>query len=321
MFTWLQSIADLIVFRWFGLGHDSRLGSAANFFIFDSVKIVILLSVIIFAITYVRTYFPPERTRRILAAKKGRTFTGHVMAALLGIITPFCSCSAVPLFIGFVEAGIPLGVTFSYLIAAPMVNEVALGMLYALFGWKIALLYIASGEIIAIAAGMILGRLRLERLVEGYVFETKLGEGLEAKRMSQVQRLRDSWSFTLEILRKVWIYVLIGIGIGGVMHGWIPANALGHIAGRDNPFAVLIAVLIGIPLYSNAAGVIPLVSELTRAGVAMGTALAFMMAVTALSLPEMILLRRVLKPRLLAIFITIVGLGIIFTGYMFNWII
>jgi uncharacterized protein len=321
MFTWLQRLADAIIYRGIGLDTGSHWASALNFFLFDTVKIFILLSIIIFAITYLRTYFPPERTRRILAAKKGRTFTGHILAALLGIVTPFCSCSAVPLFIGFVEAGIPLGVTFSYLVAAPMVNEVALGMLYALFGWRVALIYIASGEIIAIVSGMIIGRLKLERYVEDYVYKMQVGTGGEVTVPTQKERIWESLQFVGEILRKVWLYVIIGIAIGGAMHGWIPANALGHIAGRDNPFAVLIAVLIGIPLYSNAAGVIPLVSELTRAGVAMGTALAFMMSVTALSLPEMILLRRVLKPRLLMVFVGIVGLGIVGIGYCFNWIL
>ncbi len=320
MFGWMQWLADVIVFRWLGLAQGSHWAAALNFFLFDTVKILILLTLIIFAITYVRSYFPPERTRRLLAARKGRTLVGHVLAALLGIITPFCSCSAVPLFIGFVEAGIPLGVTFSYLIAAPMVNEVALGMLYALFGWKISLLYIVSGEVIAIVSGLLIGRLRLERYVEPYVYEVKVGAGVET-RPGQGERLREAWEFTRGILRKVWLFVLGGIAIGGVMHGWIPADALAHIAGRGNPLAVPMAVVIGIPLYANAAGIIPLVSELTRAGVALGTALAFMMAVTALSVPEMILLRRVLRPRLLAVFIGIVGAGILFTGYLFNWVL
>jgi uncharacterized protein len=290
-----------------------------QFFLFDTVKIFLLLAVIIIIITYIRSYFPPERTKAILAKHKGSTFIGHILAALLGIVTPFCSCSAVPLFIGFVEAGIPLGVTFSYLIAAPMVNEVALVLLYGLFGWKIALLYILSGEIIAIFAGILLGRLKLEKYIEESVFEMKVGASCDCT-PKQTERLRDSWYFTADLIKKIWLYVMIGIGIGGIMHGWVPANALAQYAGKDNPFAVLVAVLIGIPLYSNAAGVIPLVSELTRAGVAMGTALAFMMAVTALSLPEAILLRKVLKPKLLAIFMGIVGLGIVFTGYLFNWI-
>ena len=321
MFTPVQIFADWLIYNAFGIVKDSKLGSALNFFVFDSIKIFILLLIIIYAITFIRSFFPPEKTRKILAKNKGSAFIGHVLAALLGIVTPFCSCSAVPLFIGFVEAGVPLGVTFSYLIAAPMVNEVALGMLYGLFGWKIALIYVASGEIIAIVSGMILGNMKLERYVEGYVYEIKVNADLDLPEPTIKERLIDSWNFTRDLIKKIWIYVIIGIAIGGVMHGWIPAGALAKYAGKDNPFAVFVAVVIGIPLYSNAAGVIPLVSELTRAGVATGTALSFMMAVTALSLPEMILLRRVLKPKLLAIFISIVGLGIVFTGYMFNFII
>ena len=321
MFTPVQIFADWLIYNVFGIVKDSKLGSALNFFVFDSIKIFILLLIIIYAITFIRSFFPPEKTRKILAKNKGSTFIGHVLAALLGIVTPFCSCSAVPLFIGFVEAGVPLGVTFSYLIAAPMVNEVALVMLYGLFGWKIALIYVASGEIIAIVSGMILGKMKLEKYVEGYVYEIKVNADLDLPEPTMNERLIDSWNFTRDLIKKIWIYVIIGIAIGGIMHGWIPAGALAKYAGKDNPFAVFVAVVIGIPLYSNAAGVIPLVSELTRAGVATGTALSFMMAVTALSLPEMILLRRVLKPKLLAIFISIVGLGIVFTGYMFNFII
>ncbi|MDD3235032.1 MAG: permease [Candidatus Cloacimonetes bacterium] len=319
MFTWWDNITKWLVYTVMGFAQSSPWASALQFFLFDTVKIFILLGVIIFAITYLRSYFPPEKTKTMLAKRKGSTFIGHILAALLGIVTPFCSCSAVPLFIGFVEAGIPLGITFTYLIAAPMVNEVALGMLWLLFGWKIALVYIISGEVIAIVSGIILGRMKLERHVEEAVFNMKVGVNCECA-PKQSDRVCDAWTFTLDLIKKIWIYVAIGIGIGGLMHGWVPANALAQYAGKDNPFAVFIAVLIGIPLYSNAAGVIPLVSELTRAGVAMGTALAFMMAVTALSLPEAILLRKVLKPRLLAIFIGIVGLGIVFTGYLFNLI-
>lgn len=321
MFTPVQIFADWLIYSVFGIEKDSNLGSALNFFVFDSIKIFILLLLIIYAITFIRSFFPPEKTREILAKNKGSTFVGHVLAAILGIVTPFCSCSAVPLFIGFVEAGVPLGVTFSYLIAAPMVNEVALGMLYGMFGFKIALIYVASGEIIAIVSGIILGKMKLEKYVEGYVYKIKANVDLELPEPSMKERLIDSWHFTRDLIKKIWIYVIIGIAIGGIMHGWIPAGALAQYAGKDNPFAVFVAVAIGVPLYSNAAGVIPLVSELTRAGVATGTALAFMMAVTALSLPEMILLRKVLMPKLLAIFIFIVAIGIVFTGYMFNFII
>lgn len=321
MFTPIQLFANWLIYDLFGIAEDSNLGSALNFFIFDSIKIFILLLLIIYAITFIRSFFPPEKTRKILAKNKGSAFLSHILAALLGIVTPFCSCSAVPLFIGFVEAGVPLGVTFSYLIAAPMVNEVALGLLYGLFGWKIALIYVVSGEIIAIVGGMVLGKMKLEKYVESYVYEISVTADIDVPSPSCKERLKDSWDFTKDLIKKIWIYVIIGIAIGGVMHGWIPTGALATYAGKNNPFAVLVGVLFGIPLYSNAAGVIPLVSELTRAGVAMGTALSFMMAVTALSLPEMILLRRVLKPKLLGKFIFVVGLGIVFTGYLFNLII
>lgn len=320
VFEVVQAAADWLVSTVLGLSPTSQAGSALNFFIYDTVKIFILLLVIIYGITFLRSFFTPEKTRAWLARRKGSTFVGNILAALLGIVTPFCSCSAVPLFIGFVEAGIPLGVTFSFLIAAPMVNEVALGLLWGLFGWQIALIYIAAGEIIAIVAGIVIGRLGLERYVEEYVYQIRVGSlGATGAAPTLPERLKEAWAGSVDIIRRIWIYVVIGIAIGALMHGWVPAGALAAYASKDNPFAVIIAVLIGIPLYSNAAGVIPLVSELTRAGVAMGTALAFMMAVTALSIPEMILLRKVLKPQLLAVFIGVVGSGIIFVGYLFNW--
>ena len=321
VFEFVQTAADWIVYSLLEFSPESQAGSALNFFIYDTVKIFILLLVIVYVVTFLRSFFSPEKTRAWLAERKGSTFIGHILAALLGIITPFCSCSAVPLFIGFVEAGIPLGVTFTYLIAAPMVNEVALVMLYGLFGWQIAAIYIISGEVIAIVAGLIIGKLKLERFVEDYVYQVKVKDRqVSMHNTTYTERLQESWLDTIAIIKKIWLFVVIGIGIGALMHGWIPAGALAEYAGKDNPFAVIVAVIIGIPLYSNAAGVIPLVSELTRAGVGMGTALAFMMAVTALSIPEMILLRKVLKPRLLAVFITVVGGGIICTGYLFNWL-
>lgn len=270
----------------------------------------------LFAATFLR-----KKQKKILSHTKGNQVVGHVLAALLGIVTPFCSCSAVPLFIGFVEAGIPLGVTFSFLIAAPMVNEIAVGLLYGLFGWKIMLIYILSGEIIAVIGGMIIGRMKMEKFVEAYVYEMQNIPSMEIVEPCMKDRLYDAWIFTRDLIKRIWIYVLIGIAIGGFIHGWIPAGTLAQYAGKDNPFAVPIAVFIGIPLYSNAAGVIPLVSELTRTGVSMGTALSFMMAVTALSLPEAILLKQVLKPRLLVIFFGVVGIGIIFTGYLFNFLL
>lgn len=321
MFLPVQKLADWIVYDLLNLEPTTKLGGAINFFIFDSIKIFILLILIMLVVSFIKGFFAPEKTRKILAKNKKGTFIGHILAAMLGIVTPFCSCSAVPLFIGFVEAGIPLGVTFSYLIAAPMVNEVALGLLFGMFGWKVALIYVFTGELIAIISGLIIGKLKLERFVESYVYDMQVNQSYDGNKIRIKERISDSIQQTFGLIKKVWPYVIIGIAIGGFIHGWIPQGALASFAGKNNPFAVIIAVIFGIPLYSNAAGVIPLVSELTRAGVSIGTALAFMMSVTALSLPEMILLKKVLKPKLLAIFISIVGISIIFTGYLFNIIL
>jgi len=316
----IKVFADFVVYTLIRLDPKTRLGESINFFVYDTIKIFLMLAVIIFIVSIIRSFFPPERTKKLLGEGKKRGIFGNILAALLGIVTPFCSCSAVPVFIGFVESGIPLGVTFSFLISSPMVNEIALVMLWGLFGWPIALLYIVTGVFIAIIAGIIIGKLKLEKYVEEYVYTIKMGDVLIEK-PTWKRRAIDAKDYVIEILKKIWIYVVIGIGIGAVMHGWVPAGFLTKYAGRDNPFAVIVAVLLGIPLYSNAAGVIPIVKELTRAGMAMGTALAFMMAVTALSLPEMIILRKVLKPRLLAIFIGIMAVTIIFIGYMFNIIL
>jgi uncharacterized protein len=291
--------------------------AALRFFFYDTMKIFILLAVIVFAISFLRSFFPPERAKRFLGEGKARGFLGNVLAALLGIVTPFCSCSAVPLFIGFVEARIPLGVTFSFLISSPMVNEVALVMLWGMFGWRIALLYVATGVTAAIVAGLAIGRLRMESYVEDYVYAIK-GARIDAASPSLGDRLSDALRYVGQILGKIWPYVLVGIGIGAAMHGWAPTGLLAKYAGPGNPLEVPIAVGIGVPLYSNAAGVIPIVKELTRLGMQMGTALAFMMAVTALSLPEMILLRKVLKPRLLAAFVGIMTVAIVAIGYIFN---
>ncbi|ADQ05701.1 permease [Caldicellulosiruptor owensensis OL] len=322
MFLPVQKFADFLTYSIFKIPQGSKLSSAVNFFIFDTIKIFILLFVIVFIITFIRTFFSPEKTRDILSHRKQNIYIAHILAALLGIVTPFCSCSAVPLFIGFVEAGIPLGVTFSYLIAAPMVNEVALGLLYANFGLKIAIIYVFSGEIIAIVSGILIGKLNLERYVEDYVFKIKVANvQYQEEKKTLKKRMSETLEFTVQLIKKVWIFVVVGIGIGAFLHGYIPTGALAKIAGKNNPFAVIFATVLGIPLYSNAAGIIPLVSEFKRLGVSMGTSLSFMMSVTALSLPEMILLRRVLKPRLLAIFAAIVGCGIIITGYLFNLIL
>ena len=315
----IQIFVNWLVYSVFNLQQGSILGGAINFFIYDTIKIFILLAVIIFVVSYIRTYLAPERVKKLLS-KKFEIF-GNMTASTIGIFTPFCSCSAVPLFIGFVESGVPLGVTFSYLIAAPLINEVAAALLWGLFGWKIALLYIASGWIISVVAGFILGKMHLEKYVEDYVYKIKVKNNLKLEKKTQKQRAKEAYEEVKSIIKKVFPYVLIGIAIGAFIHGYAPENLLTSIAGKGNWFAVPIAVLIGVPLYSNAAGVIPIVSSLIEKGLPLGTALAFMMAVVALSLPEIIILRKVLKTKLLIIYVAIVTAGIIFTGYLFNWIL
>jgi uncharacterized membrane protein YraQ (UPF0718 family) len=316
----LKDFAQYLVYSVFGLAEGNRLSEALEFFIYDSIKIFLLLSVIIFAVSVIRSYFPPERTKRILSHK--RQFIGNILAALLGIVTPFCSCSAVPLFIGFVEAGVPLGVTFSFLISSPMVNEVAVVLLWGLFGWKIALIYMGTGLFVAVIAGMIIGKFKLEKWVEEYVYKVRsLGIAAEHAKQTFKDRLLYARANTREILQKVWLYVVIAIGIGGFIHGYVPQDFLVRYAGPQNPFGVPIAVALGVPLYSNAAGVIPIVYALMEKGMSMGTVLAFMMAVTALSLPEMIILRKVLKIRLLAVFVAIMTVTIVGVGYLFNAIL
>ncbi len=316
----LKGFSHYVVYALFGLEQGTRLADALNFFIYDTIKILILLSIIIFVVSIIRSYFPPERTKRILSHKK--EFIGNILAALLGVVTPFCSCSAVPLFIGFVEAGVPLGVTFSFLISSPMVNEVALVLLWGLFGWKIAVIYMAAGLLVAIVAGMVIGRLKLEKWVEEYVYKIhSLGAAQEIAKQTFKERLVSARWSTADILKRVWLYVIIAIGIGGFIHGYVPEDFLVRYAGPQNPFGVPVAVALGVPLYSNAAGVIPIVYALMEKGMSMGTVLAFMMAVTALSLPEMIILRKVLKIQLLGVFIGIMTVTIIGVGYLFNAIL
>ncbi len=316
----VKGFSDYIVYSIFGMARGPRLSDALDFFIYDTIKIFFLLSVIIFAVSVIRSYFPPERTKHILSHK--REFMGNFLAALLGIVTPFCSCSAVPLFIGFVEAGVPLGVTFSFLISSPMVNEVAVVLLWGLFGWKIAVIYMSAGLSVAIIAGLIIGKLRLEKWVEEYVYKIQsLGTAVNTTKQTFKDKLVYARVYTKEILQKVWLYVIIAIGIGGFIHGYAPDDFLARYAGNGNPFAVPVAVAIGVPLYSNAAGVIPIVYALMEKGMSMGTVLAFMMAVTALSLPEMIILRKVLKIKLLAVFVAIMMVTIIGIGYLFNGIL
>jgi hypothetical protein len=311
--VWNRLLFDVI-----GLDPTSRLGETIRFFVFDTTKILLLLTGIIFVVTILRSFMSVERTQALLGGR--REGLANVAAAGLGVATPFCSCSAVPAFIGFVAAGVPIGVTLSFLIASPLVNEVAVVLLYGLFGWKIALLYVTAGLTIAIVAGFVLGRMRAERWVEPFVLETPaaataVGSVLRPTWRMRIEMGRDE---VVKIVRKVLPFLLVGIGIGAVIHGWLPEDFFARYAGPGNPFAVPLAVLLGIPLYSNAAGVLPMIEALYAKGLGMGTLLAFMMAVVALSLPEMILLRRVLKPRLIAAFIGVVAVGILLVGYLFN---
>lgn len=318
MQDYLQVFADWLTYTILGLLQGTPLASSVNFFIYDSIKVTLMLAVIVFAVGIVRTYITPQKVKKWVAGRSEGV--GNVVAALLGIPTPFCSCSAVPLFIGFVESGVPLGITFSFLIASPLINEVAAAMLFAMFGWQIALIYIVSGLIIAIVAGIIIGRLHLEGEVEEFVWKCKMYEQAD-KVMTSRERLIFAKNESRDITLKVLPYIMLGIAIGAVIHGYAPADFLVNIAGPDNPFAVPIAVLIGIPLYSNAAGMIPIMEVLTSKGMAMGTALAFMMAVIGLSLPEMIILRKVIKIKLLLVFAGILFVAFTLTGYLFNAIL
>jgi len=313
-----EHLWDWVLYDGLGLDPAARATETIHFFVYDTIKITLLLVLIIFAVTFLRSYMSVERTRAMLGGR--REGVGNVMAAGLGVVTPFCSCSAVPAFIGFVAAGVPIGVTLSFLIASPMVNEIAIGMLLTLFGVKITALYVSTGLVIAIVAGWILGRMGVEKWVEPFVFETKLrGKAIDpAAGLTFDDRVAMGIEEVGTILRKIWPYLLVGIGLGAVIHGWVPTEFFTTYAGPGSTFGVLVAVGIGIPLYSNAAGIMPLVQALYEKGLPMGTLLAFMMAVVALSLPEMILLRRVLKPQLLAAYVGVVATGIVAVGYLFN---
>jgi uncharacterized protein len=324
--AWVLLYLNLRAFsRWFtyvllGLREGRHLSSAAEFFVFEAPKVLLLLAVVVFGVGIVRSFFTPEHTRRLLAGR--REAIGNGLASLLGVVTPFCSCSAVPLFIGFVTSGVPLGVTFSFLIAAPMINEVALVLLFGLFGWKVAALYAGTGLLIAFSAGWVIGRLHLERWVEPWVLElTKVnGEAAEAEeaRLTWKDRLRFGRDAVKDIVGRVWPFVLGGIAVGAAIHGYVPQNFMASIMGKSAWWAVPVAVLFGIPMYSNAAGIIPVVQALLGKGAALGTVLAFMMSVIGLSFPEMVILRKVLKVPLLIVFASVVGLGIMIVGYVFN---
>jgi uncharacterized membrane protein YraQ (UPF0718 family) len=311
-------LADWIAFDLLGLETGTQLGDAVAFFLYDVPKVLLLLLGIVTVITFIRSYFPPERMRAALAGHG--TLPATVGAAGFGVVTPFCSCSAVPLFIGFVEAGIPMGVTFAFLISSPMVNEVALVLLWGLFGPGVALLYMAAGLAVAIVGGLVLGHLGVERWVEPWVLEVRTGGGATsiALHLTVEQRLRDAWAYTKDLVWKVLPFVLVGIGIGAFIHGFVPTDLVVQVGGSDNPLAVPIVVLLAVPLYSSAAGTIPIVEALLGKGLPLGTTLAFMMAIVAISLPEFVILRRVIRPRLIALFATVVVVGILIVGLLFN---
>jgi hypothetical protein len=311
----LRPLSEWLTYKAFHLP-EGHFASALAFFLYDTPKVLMLLLLVVFGVGVIRSFFTPNRTRKILSGK--RETIGNVLAALLGIVTPFCSCSAVPLFIGFVTTGIPLGVTFSFLISAPMINEVALILLFGLFGWQIAAIYLSTGLIIAIVAGWIIGRLKLESYVEDWVHSTQFAENAPESTLTWNDRIQFGLDAVRDIVRKVWIFVILGIAVGAAIHGWVPEDAMASIMGKNAWWSVLLAVLIGIPMYSNAAGIIPIVEALLEKGAALGTVLAFMMSVIALSLPEFIILRKVLKPALIGVFIGVVGVGIIIVGYLFN---
>jgi len=315
----LQPMADWLIDSQLGLTKGEHFTEALRFFVFEFPKVMLLLTLIIFFVGIIRTFFTPERTRKALEGKK--TFTGNMMAATLGIVTPFCSCSAIPLFLGFVESGVPLGVTFSFLIAAPMINEVAIVLLYGLFGWQVAAIYVGTGLAIAILAGWVIGLLKLEKWVEPWVYQTHVGNnGLEEEKLTFDKRIYLGYAAIKEIVGKVWIYVALGILVGAGAHGYVPEEFMAALMGKSAWYSIPLSVLIGIPLYSNAAGIVPIVSVLIEKGASLGTALAFMMSVIGLSLPEMIILRKVLKLPLIFTFIGIVGVGIMIVGYLFNYI-
>jgi hypothetical protein len=320
LYRQLHSVAEYLTFSLLGLEPGSHLGEALLFFFYDTPKVLMLLTLIVYGVGVLRSFFTPERTRKILAGK--RESVGNVLAALLGIVTPFCSCSAVPLFIGFVTAGVPLGVTFSFLISAPMVNEIALVLLYGLLGWKVAALYLGTGLVIAIVAGWTIGRLKMEHHIEDWVREMHAAASeIPEEKLTWPDRFERGKTAVRDIVGRVWIYVILGIAVGAGIHGYVPEGFMASIMGKDAWWSVPVAVLIGIPMYSNAAGIVPVVEALLGKGAALGTVLAFMMSVIALSLPEMVILRKVLKPRLIAVFIGVVGTGIMLVGYLFNSII
>lgn len=316
----LEPFSHYFAYSLLGLQPGSHLGEALQFFVYDTPKVMLLLTLIVFVVGIIRSFFTQAGTRKILAGR--RESAGNVMAAFLGVVTPFCSCSAVPLFLGFVQAGVPLGVTFSFLIAAPMVNEIALVLLYGLLGWKVAAIYLVTGLFIAMVAGWVIGRLKLDSWIEDWVQAMRSGQAIDIEEsLTWADRIDCGKEAVRDIVGKVWGYVVIGIGVGAAIHGYVPESFMASIMGKDAWWSVPAAVAVGIPMYSNAAGIVPVVEALLGKGAALGTVLAFMMSVIALSLPEMVILRKVLKLKLIAVFIAVVGCGILFTGFLFNLII
>jgi len=312
---WLHNLIELLVENVFGLSIQERIGGSIHFFIYDVIKIFILLSVLIFIISYIQSYFPPERTKKILGRFNG--ITGNILGALLGTVTPFCSCSSIPLFIGFTSAGLPLGVTFSFLISSPLVDLASVLLLASIFNWKIAISYVVVGLILAVAGGTMISKLKLERYVEPFVYGNKSLE-TEQESMTRKDRIDYSAEQVLTIIKRVWLYILTGVGIGAAIHNWIPETAITAILGQDKWYSVLIATVVGIPMYADIFGTLPIAEALVAKGVGLGTALSFMMGVTALSLPSIIMLKQVVKSKLLISFVGVVTAGIIIIGYIFN---
>ncbi len=312
---WLSALVKLLVERVFGLGTEERLGGSIHFFIYDVVKIFILLSVLIFVISYIQSYFPPERTRKILGRYDG--FFANLLGALLGTVTPFCSCSSIPLFIGFTSAGLPIGVTFSFLISSPLVDLASVLLLASIFNWKIALAYVLVGIILAVIGGTIISKAKLEKYVESFVFNNKMLDA-EQEELTKRDRLSFAKDQVSSIIKKVWLYILIGVGIGAAIHNWVPEPVITAVLGQDKWYSALLATIVGVPMYADIFGTLPIAEALVSKGVGIGTALSFMMAVTALSLPSMIMLEKVVKTKLLGIFAGIVTLGIMVIGYVFN---
>jgi len=320
VYAHLLPVASFLTYDLFKLHQGNHIGETVAFFIYETPKVLMLLTLVVFAMGIIRSFFTPEKTRDMLAGK--REFVGNILAALLGVVTPFCSCSAVPLFIGFVSAGVPLGVTFSFLVSAPMVNEIAVGLLYGLLGWKIAAAYMGTGLTVAIASGWIIGRLKMENHIEDWVREIRVGAvSAEDLKMTWQDRIIYGKYAVKDIVGRVWIYVMAGIAVGAGIHGFVPQEFMASIMGKGTWWSVPLVVLIGVPMYSNAAGIIPIVEALLGKGAALGTVLAFMMSVIALSLPEMVILRKVLKMRLIWTFIGVVAGGILMVGYLFNMVV